>query len=138
MCSTPMKNWRKGVKFGSRGGVWLLLAGMLGACGLFKATKELTHAVEEAEKPAKPAPPMQAVPPSTEGPLLDNKVTALRVQEALRKAGTAYGHVEVTGDVRGVTLSGSVRTQAEKEKAEEIAKTVHRKMKLFNELRVGQ
>jgi osmotically-inducible protein OsmY len=63
-------------------------------------------------------------------------VTALRVQEALRQAGAEFQHVEVNGTVDGVTISGTVQTSAERVRAEEIARSVHRAMKLKNEVRV--
>lgn len=121
----------------------------LAGCGFFRDVKETGHEVKKVgedvekalnkmEQPEKgkseKQPPPE--PAEREGPLLDNKVTALRVHEALRKAGPEFQHVEVNGTVNGVTISGTVKSSADRVRAEEIAKGVHRAMKLKNELRV--
>jgi osmotically-inducible protein OsmY len=121
----------------------------LAGCGFFRDVKETGHEVKKVgedvekalnkmEQPAKGKSEKQPppAPPEHEGALLDNKVTALRVQEALRKAGPEFQHVEVSGTVNGVTMTGTVQRSADRVRAEEIAKSVHRAMKLKNELRV--
>lgn len=94
-------------------------------------------AKEKVEEKPQSQSPKQAEP-QHEGPLLDNKVTALRVQEALKKAGAGFEQVEVHGSAAGVTMSGTVKSAAERNRAEEIAKSVHREMKLKNEIKIGR
>jgi osmotically-inducible protein OsmY len=102
--------------------------------------QDVEKALNKMEQPnkgetAKQPPPE---PPEHEGPLLDNKVTALRVQDALRKGGAEFQQVRVEGTVEGVTLTGTVRSPADKARAAEIAKSVHRAMKLKNELQIAK
>ncbi len=59
-----------------------------------------------------------------EGKLLDNKVSAERVQAALRKAGPEYRHVEVAGSREGITLTGRVPSAETRSRAEGIARNV--------------
>ena len=76
-------------------------------------------------------------PAKTQRPdLLDDKVTAGRVDAALRRAGPDFDHVtsRATGDQ--VTLTGQVRTPQEKTRAEEVARSVKRVHELQNEIQV--
>ncbi|WP_243371661.1 BON domain-containing protein [Geotalea sp. SG265] len=69
-----------------------------------------------------------------EGNLLDNKVTAQRVHSALKDAGLK--HVRVSASRDGITLTGTVRSEEERSRAEQVAKGVQRAMELKNELQV--
>ena len=71
--------------------------------------------------------------------MLDDKVTNDRVQAALKADGTGrYAGIQV-GTTNGiVTLSGSVRTEEEKSKAVELAKTVRRVKELKDAIQVKQ
>lgn len=69
--------------------------------------------------------------------LLDDKVTASRVESALQGGGTnqfAEVHVASTNGV--ITLSGSVGSEEQKEKAERLATGVHRVHSVKNEIAV--
>ncbi len=59
-----------------------------------------------------------------EAHLLDNKVTAERVQAALRRAGPEFRHVEVSASREGIALTGRVGSAEVRSRAEEIAKQV--------------
>jgi osmotically-inducible protein OsmY len=111
-----------------------LLAATLSSCTVYKDVKDIVHTVKEKEQ-AGPQTQKQAEP-TVEGPLLDNKVAALRVQDALRKAGREFEQVQVTGTKHGVIMTGTVKSTADRARAEEIAKSVHREMKLTNQLQV--
>jgi osmotically-inducible protein OsmY len=63
---------------------------------------------------------------------------ALRVQDALKKAGPQFDNVQLDGTKESVVLTGSVKSSADSARAEEIAKGVHRATKLRNELRVAK
>lgn len=104
-------------------------------CGLYHDVKDLVHSAKEKVE-EKPKATAQEPEPEHEGALLDNKVTALRVQEALQKEGAEFRQVQVKGDAEGVVMTGSVRSAAARTRAEEIARGVHRAMKLKNELKV--
>ncbi|MBJ6727841.1 BON domain-containing protein [Geomesophilobacter sediminis] len=114
----------------------LLIAGLVGGCSFFK--KEATKEIEKVVEPKGGQEPQNKPEPTHEGPLLDNKVTAMRVQDALRQAGPAFQQVTVEGTKEEVVLSGTVKSAAERNRAEEIAKSVHRKMKLKNELKIAK
>jgi len=73
-----------------------------------------------------------------EGDLIDNKVTAQRVEAALRKAGKEYRHVHAEARREGITLKGTVRTEAERSRAEDIARSTGRDMNLTDELRIAK
>lgn len=61
------------------------------------------------------------------GELLDDKVTAERVREALRSnAAYNFPHVQITSANGTVTLSGSVENEQQKQKAAAIARSIHR------------
>ncbi len=123
------------VLFLNRRALILLLAASLGGCSLFKSAKNIEKATENIEKATEP----KAQPGEThEGPLLDNKVTAMRVQDALKSEGNEFAEVKVTGTKNAVVLTGKVKTSKARARAEEIARTVQRKMVLKNELEVGK
>ncbi len=71
-----------------------------------------------------------------EGRLLDNKVSAERVQAALRKAGPEYRHVEVAGSREGITLMGRVPSAEARSHAEGIAKNVDPQVNVSDQLSV--
>jgi osmotically-inducible protein OsmY len=74
-------------------------------------------------------------PAKTQRPdLLDDKVTAGRVEAALHRAGPDFDHVAVQANGGRVTLSGRVRTVQDKTRAEEIARSVKRVRELQNEI----
>jgi osmotically-inducible protein OsmY len=78
-------------------------------------------------------------PQKTQRPnVLDDKVTAERVQAALRRAGATFEHVSVRVDDGQVTLLGTVRSWDEKSRAEQIAHTVKRVEQVNDQLRVQQ
>ncbi len=67
--------------------------------------------------------------------MLDDKVTTERVEASLKRSPDLQQvHVATTNGV--VTLSGHVRTDAEKQKAEQLAKSVERMTKLQDEIQV--
>ncbi len=69
--------------------------------------------------------------------LLDDKVTADRVQAALQTDGNPELHgVQVHSAGGVVTLSGVVQHPAAKERAAQIARSVHRVKKLQNDIQV--
>jgi hypothetical protein len=71
------------------------------------------------------------------GEMLDDKVTNERVQAALKAdSSNYYTGVEVNTTNGIVTLSGFVRTEEEKAKAVELAKTVRRVKELKDTLQV--
>lgn len=108
-------------------------------CSLFKAAEEVEKAAEKVTKPGDgKGEQKKPEPTGHEGPLLDNKVTALRVQEALKSAGPQFDDVKVEGTGDAVVMTGTVQSAAERARAEEIARGVRRSMKLRNELRVGK
>ncbi len=71
-----------------------------------------------------------------EGKLLDNKVSAERVQAALRRAGSEFRHVEVTASTEGITLTGHVASAEARSRAEGIAKDVDRQVSLEDQVSV--
>ncbi len=68
--------------------------------------------------------------------LLDDKVTAQRVQAALQRAGPQFNHVHAGVTNGTVVLSGSVSSPQLRQQAEDIAKSSHRARKLENDLDV--
>jgi osmotically-inducible protein OsmY len=116
----------------------LMLLFSFSACSLFRSTEKVVNKIEKIEQKATQPEQKKEPEPSHEGPLLDNKVTALRVQDALRKAGPQFDGVQVEGTKESVVLTGTVRSSTDSARAEEIARGVHRAMKLRNELRVGK
>ncbi len=71
------------------------------------------------------------------GELLDDKVTAERVQEALRSnAAYDFPHVQITSANGTVTLSGSVENEQQKQKAAAIARSIHRVKTVENRIRL--
>lgn len=118
----------------------LLFLALSAGCHTYKEVKETVHevkeGVEKVEKSAEqPAEQKQSEIPH-EGALLDNKVSALRVEEALRKAGPEFDQVEVKATKEAVVLTGVVKSSRDRARALEVAKSVHRKMKLTDQLRV--
>lgn len=116
----------------------LFLAACLGGCSFFrsmtesmknveKTTKEIEKKVSEKDSSAEEA---------QEQPLLDNKVSAMRVQAALKKEGAEFDQVTVEGTKEAVVLTGTVKSSKDRERAVEIAKGVQRKMVLKNEVQV--
>lgn len=71
------------------------------------------------------------------GNLLDDKVTIQRVQAALKRAGQEFQYVTVTVNDGEVTLSGKVKTDQLRQRAEEIAKSTDRVTAVKDELQVG-
>ncbi len=70
------------------------------------------------------------------GDLLDDKVTAQRIQSALERAGPDFQRVDVGVTNNVVVLSGSVASPDLRSRAEQIARDVHRPMKLENDVEV--
>jgi osmotically-inducible protein OsmY len=76
-------------------------------------------------------------PAKTQRPeLLDDKVTAGRVEAALHRAGPEFKHVSVQALNGDVTLTGRVRSPADKSRAEEIANSLSRVKGVKDELRI--
>lgn len=73
-----------------------------------------------------------------EGDLLDNKVTAQRIEAAFRKSGAEFRHIKVQATKDCITLTGTVKSDEEKTRAEALAKSVQREMDLKNELQVRE
>jgi osmotically-inducible protein OsmY len=115
-----------------------LLATSFSGCSLFRSTEKAVNQIEKIEEKVTQPPPKKEEEVSHEGPLLDNKVTALRIGDALKKAGPEFDRVQVEATQEAVTMTGTVKSSADRARAEEIAKSVHRPMKLKNELRVGK
>ncbi len=70
--------------------------------------------------------------------LVDNKVIALRVQEALKREGAEFEKVKVDATKDAVVMTGTVPSEKDRERAAEIAGRVHPDLKLKNELRVAE
>ncbi|HJV33994.1 BON domain-containing protein [Geomonas sp.] len=123
--------------------VVLLQTVVLTGCNFFKSAEEAMHGIGEIGKKvggeggekggAKPANPSA----THEGPLIDNKVVALRVQAALKKEGAEFDKVTVDATKNEVVLTGTVATSKARERAEEIARKEEHGIKLKNELKVG-
>jgi osmotically-inducible protein OsmY len=76
-------------------------------------------------------------PSKTQRPdLLDDKVTAGRVDAALRRGGPAFDHVSTQATGGHVTLTGQVSTAQDKSRAEEIARSVERVHELQDKIQV--
>lgn len=69
---------------------------------------------------------------------MDNMVTAQRIQDALKKAGGNFDGVQVTGTREGVVIEGKVPSAADRTRALEIVKAIHRPAKLTDRLRVAK
>lgn len=72
------------------------------------------------------------------GDLIEDKVTAQRVQAAFGAAGKDYAGVQTTVTNGVVILHGAVASPQLRTQAEGVAKSVHRVEKLTNELEVRQ
>ncbi len=73
-----------------------------------------------------------------ETPLVDNKVIALRVQEALKREGAEFEKVKVETTKDEVVMTGTVPSEKGRERAAEIARKAHPGLKFKNELRVAK
>ncbi len=72
------------------------------------------------------------------GDLLDDKVTAQRVQAAFQRAGPDFNQVRAGVTNGTVILTGSVSSPGLQQRAEDIAKSVHRVQKLKDDLQVAK
>lgn len=70
--------------------------------------------------------------------VLDDKVTSQRVQAALKRAGPAFNNVHVSTNNGTILLAGSVKSPQDHERAEEIARSVHRVTGLEDDLKISQ
>lgn len=120
--------------------VSLLPAVIVCGCSFFKSADEAMQNISKITKSVeKEAGEKKAQPEAThEGPLLDLKVIALRVQAALKNEGAAFEHVTVDATKDEVVMTGTVASEKARERAVEIARGVDRKGKLRNELRVSR
>ncbi len=75
-------------------------------------------------------------PGSPEGKLLDDKVSAERIQAALRRAGPEFRHVEVAGSRDGITLRGRVASAEARSRAEGLARDVDPQVNVRDQLSV--
>lgn len=69
------------------------------------------------------------------GSLLDDKVTAQRVKSELARSGPQFQAVQVQATNGTVVLTGFVSSPELRSRAEQIARGIHRPMRLQNELR---
>jgi osmotically-inducible protein OsmY len=77
-------------------------------------------------------------PQKTQRPdLLDDKVTTGRVLAAMERAGYGQHGISVHATNQFVTLTGLVGSGAEKRKAEQIVRTVHRVRGIDNQIKVN-
>lgn len=72
------------------------------------------------------------------GNLIDDKVTSQRVQAALNRAGPDFNQIQVSTDKGVVTLTGSVKNEQERARAEQIVRADHRVTDLKDDLQVRQ
>jgi len=72
------------------------------------------------------------------GDVLDDKVTAQRVQSELTQAGSDFRDVHVTATNGVVTLSGSVKSSEVRSRAEDLTHQVHRVTGIDDNLQVRQ
>jgi osmotically-inducible protein OsmY len=127
--------------------VALVVTGITG-CGFFKRTEETMKSTEKTMKniekitgkiategkgKEKPQPEAKHEPV-----LVENKVIALRVQAALKKEGAQYEKVAVEGSKNEITMTGTVASAKERERAGEIAKKYAEKVTVKNEIKVSK
>lgn len=72
------------------------------------------------------------------GDVLDDKVTAQRVQSALSGAGNDFKDVHASATNGVVILNGSVKSPEVRSRAEELARNVHRATGIDDRLQVRQ
>ena len=72
------------------------------------------------------------------GNLIDDKVTSQRVKDALNRAGPDFHQIQVSTDKGVVTLTGLVKNEQERERAEQIARADQRVTDLKDNLQVRQ
>lgn len=70
------------------------------------------------------------------GDVLDDKVTAQRVQAALNRAGPDFQKIQAQATDGAVVLSGTVSSSEMRSRAEEIARSIHRVNQLTDEVQV--
>jgi osmotically-inducible protein OsmY len=76
-------------------------------------------------------------PQRTHSPdVLDDKVTAARVEQALRRSEPTFNHVAARAEEGRVILRGKVPSVEAKSRAEEIARGVNRVKEVENDLRI--
>ncbi|HJV65445.1 MAG TPA: BON domain-containing protein [Geomonas sp.] len=130
-----------------KGSTWLLAVllstALVNGCSFFKSAEDAMKGIGKigekigGEGGGKGGG-QEAQPEKThEGPLIDNKVAALRVQAALKKEGTEFERVTVEASKEEVILTGTVASAKSRERAAEIARGVQHGIKLKNELKVG-
>ena len=72
------------------------------------------------------------------GDVIDDKVTSERVQAEFHRAGNDFTNVHVSATNGVVTLSGNVKSQDARSRAEDIARKVHRVGNVDDNLQVQQ
>lgn len=121
----------------------VLLSVACTGCSFFKSAEEAMKGIgkigEKIGGEGEKGGGKEANPSAThEGPLIDNKVIAQRVQAALQQEGAEFQHVTVDATKEEVVMTGTVPSEKARERAAEIARGVEHKIKLKNELKVGR